>query len=564
MKLVECVPNFSEGRDSAVLDAIAAAIASVQSVKLLDVDPGEDTNRTVVTFIGSPEGVVEAAFQAIRTAAELIDMRTHTGAHARMGATDVCPFVPVSGVTMEDCVALANALGQRVGEELNIPVYLYEEAARKPERRNLAVVRRGEYEGLPEKLADPNWQPDFGPALFNPRSGATVVGAREFLIAYNVNLNTKDRKLAHDIALTIREGGRAKKDIHKRIIRDENGKAIKIPGKLRACKAVGWYIDEYRMAQISINLVNYNVTPPHMAFETIREEASVRGLRVTGSELVGLIPKEAMLMAGRYYLRRQGKSAGVPEEELIRVAVHSLGLNEIAPFDPRQKIIEYQFGSGPQSLTGKSLREFSDEVSTDSPAPGGGSVAALSGALSASLSAMVANLTHGKGEYESAWSLMEEIACEAQRLKDFFLDAVEEDTAAFNRVMDAHRLPKKTEEEKKHRVAAIDEATKEAARVPLRVMEKALETLELAKTVAEKGNVNSVSDAGVSAIAAKAAVDGAALNVLINLGSIEDQKFVKSCRKDVAAIQKTVAPLVEEILACVSTKMNADASHGNL
>ncbi|MFQ6092211.1 MAG: glutamate formimidoyltransferase [bacterium] len=554
-KLVECVPNFSEGRDKSVIDAIAGAIRSVNDVKLLDVDPGEDTNRTVVTFIGSPEGVVEAAFQAIKKAAELIDMSQHRGAHARLGATDVCPFVPVSGVTMEDCVALANELGQRVGEELSIPVYLYEEAAREPDRKNLATIRQGEYEGLPEKMADPHWKPDFGPAAFNPRSGATVIGAREFLIAYNVNLNTRDRRLAHDIALTIREAGRAKRDGAGKIIRDEKGKAVKIPGKLRACKAVGWYIDEYRLAQISINLVNYKVTPPHVAFEAIREEARVRGLRVTGSELVGLIPKEAMLMAGRYYLQRQGKSAGVPEEELIRVAAHSLGLAEVSPFDPRQKIIEYQFEAEPEVLVRRSVREFVDEVSTDSPAPGGGSVAALIGALAAALSSMVANLTHGKREYEGVRDLMEEAACRAQHHKDLLLRSVDTDTAAFNRVMEAYGLPKRTEEERAGRLSAIEAATKEAAGVPLTVMGTALEVLMLAKEVAEQGNLNSVSDAGVSALAAKAAIDGAALNVQINLGSIEDREFVSRCQKEVQRIVRTAAPLATEILTIVSTRM---------
>ena len=557
MKLVECVPNFSEGRDKAVIDAIAGSIHGVRGVKLLDVDPGEDTNRTVVTFIGTPEGVVEAAFQAIRKAAELIDMSTHKGAHARMGATDVCPFVPVSGVTMEDCVVLANELGRRVGDELNIPVYLYEGAAQRPERKNLAAVRRGEYEGLPEKLADPDWVPDYGPAQFNSKSGATVIGAREFLIAYNVNLNTRERKQAHDIALTIREGGRAKRDVNGTIIRDERGKAIKIAGKLRACKAVGWYIEEYKMAQISINLINYKVTPPHVAFETIREEARTRGLRVTGSELVGLIPKEAMLMAGRYYLRKQGRSVGIPEEELIRVAVHSLGLSEIAPFDPQQKIIEYQFEVEPRTLVRKSLTEFTDEVSTDSPAPGGGSVAAFSGALAAALSSMVANLTHGKTEYESVWGSMEDVACQAQQLKAFFLSSVDRDSAAFQRVMGAFGLPKKTDEEKHQRSTAIEEATKGAARVPLSVMERALETLTLAKKVAEKGNVNSVSDAGVSALMAKAAIEGAALNVVINLRSIDDQDFVNRSQQEVEKIQRTAASLAEEILSVVSTKVKA-------
>lgn len=559
MKLVECVPNFSEGRDAATIDAIADAIRGVKEAKLLDVDPGEDTNRTVVTFIGSPEGVVEAAFEAIRTAAELIDMSQHTGAHARMGATDVCPFVPVTGVTMEDCVRLANLLGQRVGDELEIPVYLYEEAAAQPDRRNLATVRRGEYEGLPEKLADPHWVPDYGPARFNSKSGATVIGAREFLIAYNVNLNTRDRKLAHDIALNIREGGRSKRDVNGVIMRDDTGKALKVPGKLRACKAVGWYIDEYQMAQISINLVNYKITPPHVAFETICEEATVRGLRVTGSELVGLIPREAMLMAGRYYLRKQGKSAGLPEEELIRVAVHSMGLSEISAFDPLQKIIEYQFQTVSGSLVQRSVQEFVTEVSRDSPAPGGGSVAALSGALSASLSSMVANLTHGKKEYEQVWETMETVACQAQELKDLFLQYVDADTDAFQSVIEAFSLPKKSAEDKERRQAAIEQATKEAARVPLAVMTAAQEALALSRIVAAEGNVNSASDAGVSAIAAQTAIDGAALNVRINLGSIEDRTFVEECEQEVAKIQGEARPLIEEILTMVSAKVEGQS-----
>ena len=561
MKLVECVPNFSEGRERAVIDAISGAIQNVSAVKLLDVDPGEDTNRTVVTFFGSPEGVVEAAFQAIRTASELIDMSQHSGAHARMGATDVCPFVPVSGVTMEECVLLANKLGQRVGEELGIPVYLYEEAAKQPERKNLAIVRQGEYEALPEKLTDPKWKPDYGPATFNVKAGATVIGAREFLIAYNVNLNTRDRKLAHDIALTIREAGRAKRDVNGTIVRDERRRAIKVPGKLRACKAVGWYIDEYQLAQISINLVNYKVTPPHVAFETIRDEARRRGLRVTGSELVGLIPKQAMLMAGRYYLRRQGRSAGVTEEELIRIAVHSLGLNEITPFDPKQKIIEYHFEAESEILIRMPVKEFVNDVSTDSPAPGGGSVAALLGSLSAALSSMVANLTHGKKGYEQVWASMEEVACEAQRLKDVLLKSVDVDAAAFNQVMDAYTLPKRTEEDTHRRSIAIQEAAQEAARVPLGVMKLSMETLILSKKVAEEGNVNSVSDAGVSAIAAKAAIDGAALNVYINLNSVEDRAFIHEHQKEADEILGNATTLVDEILTIVSERMNNQSSH---
>jgi glutamate formiminotransferase/formiminotetrahydrofolate cyclodeaminase len=395
MKLVECVPNFSEGRDLDKIKAITKEIESSEGVQLLDVDPGDSTNRTVVTFIGTPEAAVEAAFKAIRKAAEVIDMSKHTGAHSRMGATDVCPFVPVSGVTMEDCVELAQKLASRVAEELQIPVYLYEAAAQKPERRNLATVRAGEYEGLEEKFKDPEWEPDYGAAIFNPAAGATAIGAREFLIAYNINLNTRERKSAQHIALNIRERGRAKRDADGKIVRDENGKAIKVPGKFKEVKAVGWYVEDYQIAQISINFTNYHISPPHLVFEEVIKEAEQIGCRVTGSELVGLVPKEAMLGAGRYFLKKQGKSAGVPEEELIRIASLSLGLGDVAEFDPQKKIIEYQFKEAEDSLVDLSLRGFCNELSMDSPAPGGGSTAALCGALSASLSAMVSTLTVG-------------------------------------------------------------------------------------------------------------------------------------------------------------------------
>jgi len=393
MKLVECVPNFSEGRDINKIQAITREIETTAGVKLLDVDPGDSTNRTVVTFIGTPEAVLDAAFKAIKKAAEVIDMRTHKGAHSRIGATDVCPFVPVSGVTMADCVKLAHDLGRRVADELEIPVYFYEEAALKPERRNLAHIRAGEYEGLPEKLKDPNWIPDCGGAAFNPRSGATVIGAREFLIAYNINLNTRDRKLAGEIALNIRESGRAQRDPEGNIIRDASGNTAKIPGRFPHVKAVGWYIEDYGIAQISINFTNYKITPIHRVFDEAGRESEKLGLRVTGSELVGLIPKEALLAAGRHYLEKQGKSPGVPEEELIRIAALSLGLSDVAPFDPNKKIIEYQFIEAGRLLVQKSLREFANELSMDSPAPGGGSASALCGALSAALSSMVANLT---------------------------------------------------------------------------------------------------------------------------------------------------------------------------
>jgi glutamate formiminotransferase/formiminotetrahydrofolate cyclodeaminase len=556
-QLVECVPNFSEGRDRETIDAIGRAITAVSGVKLLDVDPGADTNRTVVTLIGSPEAALEAAFQAIATAAQLIDMTTHRGAHARLGATDVCPFVPVAGMSMEDCVELARRLGKRVGDELEIPVYLYEYAATSEARRNLAVVRQGEYEGLKSKLAQPEWQPDFGPARMNAKSGATMIGAREFLIAYNVNLNTADRAPAHDIALTIREAGRAKRDAAGQIIRDAEGKAIKVPGTLRALKAVGWTIDELDLAQISINLVNYKITPPHIAFEEVRKQARQRGLRVTGSELVGLIPLEAMLAAGRFYLEQQGKSPGVPESDLIRVAVQSLGLSELSPFDPRKKIIEYQFEEDEaKKLVGMTVRGFTDLLSTESPAPGGGSVAALVGGLAAALAAMVANLTVGKKEHEGAWEEMKSVAVEGQELKDFFLAAVDRDTDAFNSLMGAFRLPGKSDADKVAKKAAIEEALKGAIRVPLEVLEKTLPVLALARRAAERGNPNARSDAGVAALAARAAARGAYYNVLINLKSIEDEawmtKTARAAEDLVGRAEKaasTIEKLVDEHLA---------------
>lgn len=523
-QIVECVPNFSEGRNKSIIDAISKSIRSVAGVVLLDVDPGEATNRTVVTFIGSPEAVKESAFQAIQAAAELIDMTNHTGAHARLGATDVCPFVPVRGVTMEDCAAMAREVGRRVAQELGIPVYLYENAASRPERKNLAVIREGEYEGLSEKLKNPDWAPDFGEPTFNPRSGATVIGAREFLIAYNVNLNTKDRKLASDIALDIREQGRAKRDSEGRIVRDKNGKAIKVAGRLEACKAVGWVIDEYQKAQVSINLTDYKVTPPHLAFETVREEARKRGLRATGSEIVGLVPLEAMLMAGRFYLTQQVRTTAVPEKELVRIAVESLGLKDVADFVPSEKIVDYQVMETSE-LMSMTLHDFCDELSTDSPAPGGGSVSALMGTLGGALVSMVASLAHGRKGMEQVKSEMEDVGNTAQRLKDRLAVLVDEDTRAFNRVIDAMRMKKKTDREKALRQQTIQMATKRAAQIPLEVAKTCMEVLELAEMVARKGNPNSVSDAGVAAQAAYAGVLGARFNVLINLPGIEDEAF---------------------------------------
>jgi glutamate formiminotransferase/formiminotetrahydrofolate cyclodeaminase len=547
MKLVECVPNFSEGRDLEKIKLITKEIESSPQVTLLDVDPGDSTNRTVVTFIGTPEGVKEAAFKAIKKAAEVLDMSKHQGAHSRIGATDVCPFVPVSGVTMEDCVQIAHDVGKRVADELDIPVYLYEEAAQKPERRNLANIRVGEYEGLAERLRDPEWAPDYGKPEFNAKAGATNVGAREFLIAYNINLNTRDRSLARHIAFNLREKGRAKRDKEGKIIRDEKGKAIKNPGKFKAVKAVGWYIEDYGIAQISINFTNYKISPPHLVFDEAVKEAEAIGLRVTGSELVGLIPKEAMLIAGRHYLKKQGKSPGVPEKELIDIAVKSLGLEDVSPFDPHKKIIEYQFKEVEDPLVEKNLCEFADELSMDSPAPGGGSTAALCGALSSALTSMVCNLTVGKKEYDSVQGKVIELALAAQDLKDEFLRAVDLDTVAFNKVMDTFRMKKKTEEQKKERDAAIQEATKEATLVPLNVLEKSIKALELAKDIAQHGNKNSISDAGVAGLTAQTAAEGAYYNVIINLPDIKDDEFKSQTKAEAESLKNQAVKLGNDI-----------------
>ncbi len=547
MKLVECVPNFSEGRDKDKIQAITREIESTPQVKLLDVDPGETTNRTVVTFIGTPEAAAEAAFKAIRRAAEVLDMRTHKGAHSRIGATDVCPFVPVSGVSMEDCVELAHKLGERVARELGIPVYFYEEAALKPERRNLATIRQGEYEGLAEKLKDPEWAPDAGEPVFNPKAGATVIGAREFLIAYNINLNTRDRKQANEIALNLRESGRVKRDKDGNPVLGPDSQPVKLPGRFPHVKSVGWYIEDYGIAQISINFTNYKVTPVHVVFDEAVKEAEKIGLRVTGSELVGLIPKQAMLQSGRYYLEKQGKSAGVPEEELIRTAVLSLGLSDVAPFDPAKKIIEYQFAPAGPSLVQLTVRGFANELSMDSPAPGGGSTAALCGALSASLSSMVANLTVGKKGYEAAQENMRAVALEAQQVKEALLQAVDDDTASFNKLMEAFRLPKKTEEQAAEREAAVEEATKGATLVPLEVVRRSVACLKLARAAALEGNQNSLSDAGVAGLTAQAAAEGAYFNVRINLPGIKDKEFKSRTLAEADALRDEALALGGEI-----------------
>ena len=549
-RLVECVPNFSEGRNRAVIDAIADAIKGVADVKLLDVDPGADTNRTVYTFVGPPEAVADAAVRAAQRAYELIDMAKHHGAHPRMGAMDVCPIVPISGITMDECVEISRGIGRRIAAELNLPVFFYEYAATSEARRSLANIRAGEYEGLERKLQDPAWAPDAGPARFDPKFGAPVVGAREFLIAYNVNLNTRDRKLANEIALNIREGGRLKRDKAGNPVTDEHGNQVKVPGRLRAVRAIGWYIDQYRQAQVSINLINYKVTPLHVVFETVREEAEKLGLIVTGSELVGLTPLQPLLDAGRFYLRKQGKSAGAPEREVVETAVRSLGLDQVSECDPEKKVIEYQFRKR-GALVAMDVDRFVDEVSSESPAPGGGSVAALAGSLAAGLTAMVANLTVGKKGYEADWGELSDLAERAQAVKDRLVAAVDADTDAFNAAMAAMRMPKGTAEEQAARNAALEAGYQQAAQVPRETANACLEALTLSLAAAEKGNRNSASDAGVAALMARAGVEGAVLNVLVNLGSVKDEAFKQACRTETDGLLKEAGALCEQVLARV-------------
>jgi len=523
VKVIECVPNISEGRDRAVLDAVAAAVREVPGVELLDVDPGAETNRTVFTFVGAPGAVGEAAFRLAATATRLIDMRAHTGAHSRIGAVDVVPFVPVGGgATMDDCVALARAVGRRIAEELGVPVYLYERAATRPARQSLAEIRKGEYEGLAARLADPEWAPDFGRAEFNPRSGATVVGARPFLIAYNVDLNTDDRKLAHDIALEIREQGRKARGPDGKFLKDASGSDVMRPGRLPAVRAVGWYIPEFGRAQVSINLLDFSVTPPHVAFDVVREEARARGLRVTGSELVGLIPLDALLAAGRHFLAAQGKSPAVPEPDLVRAARTSLGLDDVKPFDPANAVIEYRLAPRERGLRGLTLVGFADELSRSTPAPGGGSVSALAGALAGGLAAMVAALTHGAAGAARRAEL-ESLGSEAQALKDRLLLAIDDDSAAFDAIVAARRLPKATPEQQTARENAILAATRRAIEVPLSVVEAAAALGALAERAAAIGMAAALSDVGVAAWCARTAAEGAALNVRINLPGLPDE-----------------------------------------
>jgi len=565
--IVECVPNISEGRDRKVLDAVAAAVESVDGVKLLDMDPGQATHRTVFTFVGPPDPVKEAAFRLVETTQSLVDMRTHKGEHPRQGATDVCPFVPVRDCTLEDCARWAREVGERLGNELGIPVYLYGEAASSEERKLLATVRAGEYEGLEAKLAGGSLAPDFGPTEWSEsvaRSGATQVGARPFLIAYNVTLNTRDRKKAMDIAFDIRESGRSKREWYPdgKIFRHPDGSPVKIPGKLKGVAGIGWYIEEYGAAQVSVNITDYRTTSIQTVFDTVCEEATKRGLRVTGSELVGLVPLDALLDAGRHYLRKTKKSTGVSEAELVHTAVLSLGLNDVSPFDPEKSIIEYAIRDRSGSLVELTCRGFADELASDSPAPGGGSVAALSGALGAGLASMVGALTHGRPGQDDDWAEMEETGVRAQAEKDWYLEAVDRDTDAFNRLMDAFRIKAKTDEAVAAKEKAVQEATRGATEIPFAVLERCRDSLALAESCLRRGNPNALSDAGVSAAMFRAGAEGAAMNVLINLAGLADKAYVREMADRARAILEEVRAQSDAVVAKVNEKLVRDALGG--
>ncbi len=555
-RLVECVPNISEGRNKQVIDAVVDAIKSVSGVEVLDVDPGYDTNRTVITFVGSPESVEEAAFLCIKKSHELIDMSKHKGAHPRQGCTDVCPFIPVSGVSMDDCVMIAKSLGKRVADDLGIPVYLYAYAASSEERKNLAYVRKGEYESLPEKME--TLKPDFGPQKFNEtvkRSGTIQVSARDFLIAYNVNLNTRDRSLANEIALNIREAGRAKRDEKGEIIRGSDGKAINIPGRLKEVKAIGWYIDEYGVAQVSINLTNYHVTPLHLLFETCVDEAQKLGLRITGSELVGLVPREAIIEAGKYFLSKAKRSKGVPEKEIIHIAVKSMGLDDLGAFKIEDKIIEYRIQK-PGKLCSMRLDDFIDEVGKDSPAPGGGSVSALAGALGAGLGSMVASLTPSKKGFESS---LDPLSLRGENIIDsleYLKKGIDLDTEAFNDVMSAMRLPKNTKEEIQKRDLAMEEGYKKATIVPFDTAKTCVNIMENLLEIAEKGNPNSASDVGVGTLMCYAGFEGAVLNVKINLPNIKDDKFKKDIIQKIDQMRVDAVKYRDKVLDVVNEKIS--------
>ena len=559
-KIIECVPNFSEGRDKGVIDAITAEIEKGGQVRLLDVDPGEATNRTVVTFVGEPEAVLDAAVRGVKKAAELIDMRKHHGAHPRMGATDVCPLIPVSGVTLEECAELARKLAKRISDELNIPTYCYEAAAFTPERKNLAVCREGEYEALPEKMNKEGKAPDFGDRPYDEevaKTGATAVGARDFLIAVNFNLNTTSTRRANAIAFDVREKGRPMREGGKpngKPMKDENGNTIMIPGTLKGTKAIGWFIDEYGIAQVSMNITNMTDTPLHVAFDEVSRAAAARGIRVTGTEIVGLLPKRALIEAGKHYLRKQQRSVGIPDSEIIKIAVKSMGLDELKPFVSEEKVIEYMLEAekGGKKLVDMTCTEFADETSSESPAPGGGSISAYMGALAAALGTMVANLSAHKPGWDDRWEEFSDIAEKGRVIQDRLIALVDEDTEAFNRIMAVFAMPKKTEEEKKARAAALEAATLYATEVPLRTMKASFDTFEVLEDMASKGNPASVSDAGVGALAARAAVLGAQLNVRINAAGLKNREDADRLLAEAAEIANKAVEREREIIAIVN------------
>jgi len=560
-QLIECVPNISEGRDIIKIETIAHTVKTVEGVKLLDIDPGKATNRTVITFVGEPEPVIEAAFRLIKKASELLDMSKHSGEHPRFGATDVCPLVPISGITLDETAVFAHKLGERVGKELGIPGYFYENAAKETKRQNLASCRSGEYEGLPKKLTNPDWKPDFGPAEYNnsvQKTGAIAISARDFLIAYNINLNTTSTRRANAIAFDIREAGRIKRKgdpiIGKKVI-DENGEPVRIPGKLKAVKGIGWYIEEYGIAQISYNLTNISITPMHIAFDESCRSANERGLRVTGSELVGLVPLKAMLDAADYFLTKQKRSLGISETEKIKIAIKSLGLDDLKPFNPEEKIIEYMLDDNGKKLVDLKLDDFADETAGESMAPGGGSIAAYVGTLGVSLGAMVANLSAHKSGWDDKWEFYSKWAEKGQAYKNKLLYLVDEDTNAFNKIIDGFRMPKSTDTEKAARRVAIEEATKYATEIPFQVMETAYNSMEVIQAMIKEGLQSSLSDAGVGALCARTAVIGAYFNVRINAKDIKDREFAESILSKAAKIYQSTIETEHEIIAYIDSKM---------
>ncbi len=561
-QIIECVPNISEGRDKEKIKIISQIVEEIDGVKLLNVDPGKATNRTVITFVGEPQNVIDAAFLLIQKAQELIDMSKHSGEHPRMGATDVCPLVPIANISMEETAKWAHKLGERVGTELGIPVYHYEAAAKEEKRKNLANCRSGEYEGLSKKLIDPQWKPDFGPAEFNKsveKSGATAISARDFLVAYNVNLNTTSTRRANAVAFDIREAGRIKREggtLSGKIMKDKDGNPLKTPGLFKAVKGIGWFIEEYGVAQISYNLTNINISPLHEVFDKTCERAQVRGMRVTGSELVGLVPKKVLIDAGMHFLKKQERSTGIHESEIIKIAIKSLGLDELAPFDPRERVIEYMLDDDTNKpLVNMSLTDFADETASESPAPGGGSIAAYCGSMGVALGTMVANLSAHKRGWDDRWEEFSDWAEKGMSYQKILLDLVDEDTNAFNKIMDAFRLPKDSEEDKAKRTEAIQEATKYAILTPFKVMETAYNSMEVMKAMADFGNPNSVTDAGVGALCARTAVMGAFLNVKINCGDCKDKSFVSNILKRGQKLVEDACNLENEIIKITNSKI---------